>query len=189
MPKYVLRADGETDPIEAPDDATAIDLLADRVGEWVDEDRLTETTEVEEAVVRLGEDGEPDAIVETISRTFHPTRAWDCPDGEPHVFVTEVSSRLAHALLGGLAENPGVFGVPGGVVIVDRCLRCGIETAKTSLHGARFESWEARDRRRDTIEQLADWVAVEPERRVRLGELAATYPEATLLAKIAKTEE
>jgi hypothetical protein len=68
----------------------------------------------------------------------------DCEDGETHEWSSP------HSLLGGLTENPGVYGHGGGVIIHEVCLTCGCkrttdtwaqnrETGEQGLHSVSYE--------------------------------------------------
>lgn len=57
------------------------------------------------------------------THAVHP-RPPRCEDGAPHKWSTE------HDLVGGIKENPGVWGGPnGGVTVVEGCLVCGCQKA------------------------------------------------------------
>ena len=55
-----------------------------------------------------------DSITVTI-----PVPEPDCEEGEEHDWVSP------HELVGGIVENPGVWGHGGGVLILEVCCRCG----------------------------------------------------------------
>lgn len=59
-----------------------------------------------------------DETVETIRVPVHPTEP-RCTSGEGHDWQTP------HELVGGLRDNPGVFGSGGGVKLHEACVRCG----------------------------------------------------------------
>jgi hypothetical protein len=69
----------------------------------------------------------------------------DCVDGREHDWQSP------HALVGGLAENPGVWGHGGGVIIHEACLRCGC--------GRTTDTWAQRP---DTGEQGFTEVSYQP---------------------------
>jgi hypothetical protein len=84
-------------------------------GDWGDS---TETTFVSVCVTPLDEDGEPnDDEQECITISVDPE--------EPECSGGEHDWQSPHELVGGLKENPGVYGHGGGVIITEVCSRCG----------------------------------------------------------------
>lgn len=77
----------------------------------------------------------------------------DCEDGEEHDWQSP------HSIVGGIEENPGVWGNGGGVMIHKVCMRCGC--------GRKTDTWA---QRQDTGEQGFESVSYEP------GEYADQIP-------------
>jgi hypothetical protein len=70
-------------------------------------------------VTPLNDDGdEMEDASETITITIEATEP-DCNDGEDHDW------RSPHCVVGGIKENPGVWGNGGGVIITEVCALCG----------------------------------------------------------------
>lgn len=84
-------------------------------GDWT----LDKTTWIHVSVWPLDADGEE------LERERHTIRI--DPDEPPCEGKGEHKWTTPHWLLGGLEENPGVWGHGGGVVCRDACLRCGCE--------------------------------------------------------------
>ena len=62
----------------------------------------------------------------------------ECPEGDEHDW------QRPHELVGGLEENPGVWGHGGGITSIDVCMRCGlrklVDTWADDGHGGHMES-------------------------------------------------
>lgn len=97
-------------------------------------------------VQEIDADGEPLGDRETVTITLDP-REPDCDHPDGHAYASP------HWLLGGLRENPGVWGHGGGATITVVCLRCGL--AKTT------DTWAQRP---DTGEQGLTSVSYSDER-------------------------
>jgi hypothetical protein len=78
----------------------------------------------------------------------------DCEVGETHEWSAP------HSLLGGLTENPGVFGHGGGVIIHEVCLTCGCkrttdtwaQNRETGEQGLRSVSYEEHEYTSDELD-------------------------------------
>lgn len=109
---YTLRDDeGSEEEVTATSMAAAVR----QAREWV-KDGCWDTTDgpVHVHVWVQGEDGTEDRVTVTVEQD-----APDCAPGEVHDW------RSPHEVVGGLEENPGVWGHGGGVVISECCMRCG----------------------------------------------------------------
>lgn len=107
---YEIRIDGEHGGIiDATSAAEALEIAKDAVE---CQDNLS--TEWVDVLVRCRETGEE--AEETV--TVEPTEP-ECEPGQKHDW------QEPHAILGGLEENPGVWGHGGGVTIDSVCMRCG----------------------------------------------------------------
>lgn len=91
----------EYDPPEPEDGTMWLQYIIDRSTDEPDEWEY-----VEEFVLRIDPEEPP------------------CVDADDHDWQAPVE------IVGGIEENPGVFGNGGGVVIVDVCLRCGCRRTK-----------------------------------------------------------
>lgn len=97
--------------------ATAEDAAHEYVsgGDWGE---LSTTTWIDVHVAELNADGDPVDDGEWITVAVDPEEpACSSPDGHDWQSPYEV--------LGGLRENPGVFGKGGGVIITEVCAHCG----------------------------------------------------------------
>jgi hypothetical protein len=113
MSTYRMNDDVVTEEFEARSDKRAME----HAREWLrdgayDEDKTHHLSALVERKRRSGWED-----VGVVRVTLEP-RAPDCVDGE-HDW------QRPHRLVGGVAENPGVFGHGGGVVICECCMRCG----------------------------------------------------------------
>lgn len=107
---------------------TAIEGLADESLDWLrqgDWGPITETTWIHGSVcaVPLDENGKHDTdsddrANEGVMLQLDPEEP-DCVDGEEHDWQSPIE------LVGGIQENPGVWGHGGGAVITEACMRCG----------------------------------------------------------------
>jgi hypothetical protein len=117
MKRYKMWDEGASEIIEAEDmgDAKAQAEEWIRDGEWGD---VTETLYLRANVAELDDD---DNVVDqdSVTVTLQPQEP-DCEDGQPHDWTSP------HDIVGGLADNPGVFGHGGGVRIHEVCSRCGL---------------------------------------------------------------
>lgn len=92
--------------------------------EYVDEgdygqDRATETTWVDVRCTPVRSDGEPEYDeTEIVSVAIHPVEP-ACVDGHEHEWCAP------HEVVGGVVENPGVWGHGGGVICKRVCRHCG----------------------------------------------------------------
>lgn len=97
-------------------------------GSWGTDD---ETQYIDVYVQEIDAAGEEVGDRECITITIDPTEP-DCDDGCDHDWQSP------HDVLGGLQENPGVWGHGGGVIIREVCAHCGVYriTDTWANHGA-----------------------------------------------------
>jgi hypothetical protein len=116
MAKYRVQDEGSSDDFDAADDDAAVaygkQWLCD--GSW-DRDQ---TLWLRAYVFRLQEDGEGYEMIGTARATLHPIMP-KCV-GEEHVWCSP------YHILGGMKENPGVWGNGGGARIKEVCSECGV---------------------------------------------------------------
>ena len=118
--KFIAREDSAYSgdfEIEADSMEDALEMAED---EWRScYDSEDETIRVGVIVTVEGEEMYPlvDGVSESISIEIEPDEP-PCVDGD-HKW------QAPHAIVGGLEENPGVFGNGGGVIYHEICLRCG----------------------------------------------------------------
>ena len=113
---YKVRDDyGCSSKIEAD---SALDACRDWVsgGDWGNVKKTVWVSCRATPILDNGEENEAEAEDHTI--TVDPDEP-DCVEGETHEWVSPVE------VVGGLEENPGVFGHGGGVIIVCVCAKCG----------------------------------------------------------------
>ncbi len=113
--EWALREGGyEYDTITATSPKEALDIARDNV----DRSNYNDTDGTLWISVRVDceETGEDVSATVTLDEE-EP----DCEDGETHNWQSP------HALLGGLEENPGVWGNGGGVIIKEVCMHCGCQ--------------------------------------------------------------
>lgn len=125
MPLYTMAEDGNN----AWEEITAKDLddAKQQLREWAadsdwnmdtyDSSTIQVDYQLYEGRWEPGNDADP---VYEYTHTFEPT-APDCTDGREHDWIATVEHE------GGLAENPGVQGHGGGVIIHDHCKHCGVQ--------------------------------------------------------------
>jgi hypothetical protein len=97
----------------------------------------------------------------------------DCEDGEEHEW------RTPHSVLGGLAENPGVWGKGGGIISREVCAHCGgyrivdtwAQDRSTGEQGLTSVSYEEAD------EDSLAWVAAERRKSSTEGLIAGLEDE------------
>ena len=115
MAKYRVQDEQCGDDFDAADDDAALEYGEEwlREGDW---DR-SETLFLEAEVVQLKDDGD---FKDTLGyvRVVLPPEEPKCSGGS-HAWCAP------YELLGGMEENPGVFGHGGGVRIKEVCKRCG----------------------------------------------------------------
>lgn len=106
--------DGNADiGIEAENPTAAAQEYVDG-GEWGDG-----PTWIDVRVTPLDDDGDPiEDEAEDITITIDAAEP-DCKDGEGHDWSSP------HCVVGGIEENPGVYGNGGGVIITEVCELCG----------------------------------------------------------------
>lgn len=94
--------------------AAAKDWYAD--GDWGQQDS---TTWIEFCFGEADEDGNLGEDYETITITLEPE--------EPECTADEHDWQSPHSIVGGIKENPGVWGNGGGVKISECCMNCGCQ--------------------------------------------------------------
>lgn len=131
----------------------------DRANYAGDEDR---TLRVSVSAWSVGADGRADGEEEDSDTVTLDPEEPECSESE-HEWISP------YAIIGGLRENPGVWGRGGGVVIHRVCEHCGltriVDTAATDGEtGQRYEStsYDA-DKYRDQWEEWCDELADEDE--------------------------
>ena len=113
--------DGHGDVVDYPDESRE-DAAREYVdgGEW----NATETTWIEvttwQRAYVLDVDG--DVVELRVDADWHSITL--DPD-EPECVADEHDWQSPHEVVGGLAENPGVYGHGGGVIITEVCAHCG----------------------------------------------------------------
>lgn len=85
-------------------------------GDWGEGER---TVWIDVRVTEIDDDGEEIGDTETIQITLEPNEP-ECADG-----YEEHDWQSPHEVVGGLTENPGVYGHGGGVTIDTVCAHCG----------------------------------------------------------------
>lgn len=116
MAKYRVQDGHYGEDFEAADDDAALAYAE----EWLrtgDYDRR-ETLWLDAEVIQLAEDGSYGETLGPVSVTLEPDVP-PCRGGE-HVWCSP------HHILGGLEENPGVWGHGGGARIKEVCSECGL---------------------------------------------------------------
>lgn len=115
MSKYRVQDDFAGDDFEAADDDAAIDYAIKwlRNGSW-DRDQ---TLFLSASVLSLQDDGEVDERIGTAQVALQPIM--------PKCVSAEHDWRSPYSVLGGMKENPGVWGNGGGVIIKEVCSACG----------------------------------------------------------------
>lgn len=114
MATYVISDEGAIETIQARNWEQA----ERKAREWLEGgswDR-SQTIWLDARVERLSR-GKPTGEFRTVTLTL-PAEEPDCLDGEEHDWQSPVR-------MGGIKENPGVWGHGGGVVIHECCMRCG----------------------------------------------------------------
>lgn len=155
MTTYILR-DGQgivDETIQAADLAEARDMAR----QWAEDGAWdTSSGPVWEDVTiwTVDEDGERDEHVDTVTVQIDPEE-FVCSEDE-HDWQSP------HSIVGGIKENPGVWGNGGGVIITECCMHCGCARVT--------DTWA---QRRDTGEQGLTSVSYERGRFTEaLAELA-----------------
>lgn len=127
---YTLRDDGgSTEEIEATD----LDDAREQAIEWAEGGEWNLDEGPAHIDVRIEQDGETvDCVTVHLEQT-----APKCVDKHDHDWGSPIS------VVGGIDENPGVWGHGGGVTITTCCLRCGakrvVDTAATDGSGRTCE--------------------------------------------------
>jgi len=118
--KYRFATDGADDYVDCEDDDEAIEAAV----EWLDETDWDDSSpgRVHATVYRIADDGTETNIgtATLIIEQREPACCGENPSDE-HKWSSD------HDLVGGIKENPGVWGHGGGVVIHEVCLYCGCE--------------------------------------------------------------
>lgn len=105
-----LDGSGVREEITASSMAEAVAMAQDRaeIGDWGND----KTVWVRAQVIDV------DGSTTTVNTTVHPDEP-ECVEGEEHDWCSD------HEIVGGIEENPGVWGHGGGVIITEACRRCG----------------------------------------------------------------
>jgi hypothetical protein len=112
---YSIRCDGATTRVEAEDMAEAKSAAVD----WANEsDGGLTTSWSDYYVVQIDYAGSPIGDPALVTVTFVP-EAPRCLAGKAHDW------QRPYDVVGGLRENPGVWGSGGGVVMDECCVNCG----------------------------------------------------------------
>lgn len=143
-PQRIMVSDGQTEEeYDASSAAEAVDEFFD--GCLWDRDQPTFWYDVRswrEAITEAGEIVRIDEATHT--RQIDPPEP-PCVDGQGHDW------RSPHEIVGGIRENPGVWGHGGGVIMHECCVRCGCRRTT--------DTWA---QRQDTGEQGLESVEYEP---------------------------
>ncbi len=118
MTKYVMREDsGASETIEAD----TIEQALDEAREWVAGGSYDERALVQVYVHELDQDDEPTGQSTRAEVMVGPEpKAPDCADGQEHAW------QAPYDLVGGIKENPGVWGTGGtGLTVRKVCEHCG----------------------------------------------------------------
>ena len=113
--KYEARMDGESQLI----DAETLEDAIEQARRWAAEgdwDTTNGTIWVNAYLIEIDADGDEDT--HCIKATIDPEEP-ECLDGQEHDW------QAPHEIVGGIKENPGVWGHGGGVTIQEVCLHCG----------------------------------------------------------------
>jgi hypothetical protein len=172
MAKIALREDGcDFDTVEAESPEAALDTISGESLANTTSPRTPWTIWVKIHAIDLNTE-------ETASRKYaiHPSPP-KCSDGS-----REHAWESPHAILGGLAENPGVWGHGGGVISHEVCMRCGCERTTDTWaqdrsdgeQGLESVAYEA-GKYADELRQDADGLT--PSQREELEEVAAEARE------------
>jgi hypothetical protein len=124
-------------------------------GDW---DDIEETTWINVYVQEIDEAGEAVGDRERIKITLDPEEP-DCENADEHDWQSP------HEVVGGLKENPGVYGHGGGVIITEVCAHCGgyrerdtwaqdHETGEQGLESVEYR--EADDASREWVASLSE---------------------------------
>lgn len=142
--KYEARMEGASEEITADTLAEAIEQAEEwaRDGSW---DTGEGTIWVHAHLIEMGDDGE-EIERHSITVQIDPDEP-DCTSDEGHDW------QAPYEIVGGIKENPGVWGHGGGVTIQEACLHCGC--------GKLTDTW-AQDP--ETGEQGLDSTAYQPDK-------------------------
>ncbi len=121
-------------------------------GEWGMDEEGAKTTWIDVWCTPLDEDGEPDEDErEKVTITLQPTEP-ECSSEDGHDWQSPIE------VVGGIEENPGVWGKGGGVTITEVCSHCGCyrdtdtwaQRPDTGEQGLRSVSYRAADEQSST---------------------------------------
>ena len=117
MARYRVQDSDWGDDFDAADDDAALAYAQEwlRTGDWGD---VSRTMWLEAAVLPLADDGDCGESIGKARLAIHPQPP-KCR-GEEHVWCSP------YHILGGMKENPGVWGNGGGAKIKEVCSECGI---------------------------------------------------------------
>lgn len=127
LPGTPVVADDGNAPVEYDADTDPADAARQYVddGDW---GTIESTTWVHVSTWRVGIDADGDETDVGEGRhtiTLEPEEP-DCLDGEGHIWKTPIE------IVGGIKENPGVWGIGGGVICSAVCVRCGCTRTEDS---------------------------------------------------------
>lgn len=124
LPGFWADVDGQA-PIYCPSIESAEEAAQEYVdgGDWGDDPGETRWIRVDVWRVAVGIDSDGNLVEarvdeDAVTVTIEPPVP-DCEDGEEHDWASD------HDVVGGIEENPGVWGSGGGVRMVRHCRRCG----------------------------------------------------------------
>ena len=142
MTRYKIRDEGSYEIVEADSMAEAEEAAREwlRGESW---DR-SQTIWLDARVIEMDEDDQPSDNTSLVTVTLQPEEP-SCIDDDGHDWASP------YQILGGIEENPGVWGHGGGVYIQAVCLRCGC--------GRTRDTWAQRS---DTGEQGLESISYEP---------------------------
>jgi hypothetical protein len=134
--RFVDQDSGYFEDFEFADDQSAIEEARIWNASWIDDSMLKEAAKDGRPVEARTIIYEGDRIVDEIVETFDPIYP-DCVEDE-HAW------EAPYSLVGGIRENPGVFGHGGGVIMTEYCRHCGarrvVDTWAPDGHGGVTES-------------------------------------------------
>lgn len=162
MNTYKIRTEcGDEEQFDAADDAAARTKALDYMSEAEGFDMSEGTVWYTGYLFKIFVDEDGDEVADQIAHltyTFEPPEP-DCAGGDEHDWQAPIS------VLGGVRENPGVWGHGGGVIIREVCANCGV-----------YKETDTWAQNPDTGEQGLESVKYEPADELSLAwveELAA----------------
>ena len=126
MATYRVACDFNCFEIEADSDDEAVELARDELVSEIDPDDESQCGWHEWHLYRLGSNSTAEGV-DIIEFWINPPEP-DCEEGQEHEW------EAPWELLGGLKENPGVWGHGGGVINYEVCLKCGCRRCTDTWH-------------------------------------------------------